>query len=133
MTTRYKLPSGGTVTLRDPESLKARDTKAFMAKMGAAVKNVDEEDGEAVAAAGVESTDHLIAMLVTDWQIPYETEDGRPWLMPKLDLSLIDELTGPDYGLLMELVKPAQEALMPRNTDPSDYEDPDSPTEPASA
>lgn len=130
---RYKLPSGGKVTLRDPESLKARDTKAFMAKMGAAAKGIDEEDGEAVAAAGVASTDHLLAMLVTDWEIPYPTEDGRPWLLPKFDLSLIDDLSGPDYGLLMELAKPAQAALMPRDTNPDDYADPDSPTEPASA
>ncbi|MFD2421674.1 hypothetical protein [Amycolatopsis pigmentata] len=133
---RYKLPSGAKVTIRDLDTLKARDTKALMAKMGKAAKAVqdaadDQED--TLAEAGIGALDHLIALLVTDWDIPYPTEDGRPWLLPKLDPSLIDELTGPDYGALMGIVQPAQEALMPRSMDPGEYEDLDSPTVPASA
>jgi hypothetical protein len=130
---RYKLPSGGTVTLRDLDTLKARDTKALMTKMGQAAKGVDETDDGQLAEAGINATDELIAALVTDWQIPYATEDERPWLLPKLDLSLINELRADDYGLVMGLVKPAQEILMPQKVDPTDYEDLDSPTAPASA
>ena len=130
---RYKLPSGGTVTLRDLDGLKARDTKALMSKMSKAAKDVDQDDDGQLAEAGMNATDELIAMLVTDWQIPYATEDERPWLMPKLDITLINELRAPDYGRLMSLVQPAQEVLMPKKLDPSDYEDLDSPTAPASA
>lgn len=130
---RYKLPSGGTVTLRDLGTLKARDTKALMAKMSKAAKGVDENDDGQVAEAGINATDELIAALVTDWQIPYPTDDERPWLLPKLDLTLINELRADDYGLVMGLVKPAQEVLMPQRVDPTDYEDLDSPTAPASA
>ena len=130
---RYKLPSGGKVTIRDLDTLKARDTKALMAKMAAAAKDIDTDDDAEVTKAGIGGTDHLIALLVTDWQIPYPTENGREWLLPKLDLSLIDELSGPDYGALMAIVKPAQEALMPRTMNPGEYEDLDSPSVPASA
>lgn len=130
---RYKLPSGAKVTIRDVDTLKARDSKVLMGKMSASAQGVDTDNDEALAEAGIGVFDELIALLVTDWDIPYPTEDGRPWLLPKIDHTLIDELTGADYGALMSIVKPAQEVLMPQKTDPSEYEDLDSPTAPANA
>lgn len=123
---RHTLPSGGWVELRDPTTLKARHTKAVM-------RSIKEFDQSQPVEAGLSMTDGLIALMVEAWELPYATDDGRPWALPKDDVSMVDDLSAADYMRLTNLMKPAQEVLMPGNPDPSDYDNPDSPTVPASA
>lgn len=123
---RHDLPSGGWVDLRDPTTLKAKHTKQVM-------RSIKDFNTEQPVEAGLSMTDGLIALLVTDWSLPYDTDEGRAWQLPREDVSMVDELSAADYMRLTALIKPAQEVLMPSNPDPSDYGNPDSPTVPASA
>jgi hypothetical protein len=124
---RYHLPSGGRVTLLDPDQLTAKHTKAMMRR----VRAMKVQPGEEVVA-GVEATDYLISQVVVAWELPYDTSDGRPWVPPAEDPTLVDELRAPDYGRLLVLVHPLERVILPHDADPTEYEDHDSPTGPAS-
>lgn len=122
---RHTLPSGGWVELRDPASLRARDQKALMRELN--------YDSEKPIASGLDMTDGLIALLVTGWGLPYRPDPDRDWVLPSQDVTMVDELSLPDYGVVTELVRPAQKAMFPGKPDPTDYDDPTSPTAPANA
>lgn len=128
---RHDLPSGGWVEIRSLESLKARDSKAVMRSLG-------KVDVEKVMSMAVDMTDGLIAVMVTDWKIPY----GDDWAIPSLCIMrdaetgtpvVLDELTAQDYSQIQLLVQPAQKVLFPGKPSPDDAADPASPTAPASA
>jgi hypothetical protein len=159
---RLELPSGGWVDVRDLSSLRARDQKRLMRSM-----NFDDQEDK--VASGLDMTDALIALLVTDWEIPYARDidpdrarDGRAlaavaalgagrmdllpesgaepaavdlskFVLPSEDISVIDDLQVPDYGVLNRIAQDAMKVMFPKRPDPSDYEDPTSPTAPASA
>lgn len=131
---RHDLPSGGWVELRDHTLLRAKALKRVIRNGNIARDAAGGLDIE----MGFSITDNLIAILVTAWEVPYEpepAEDGtvRDWVLPSVDMSIVDELSAPDFSLLQELINPARQLLFPGKADPSDAEDPTSPTEPASA
>jgi hypothetical protein len=121
---RYNLPSGGWVEIRDPKLLKARDRKAV-------VRGVqDPEEGHTMARV-VDMSDGIAAMMITAWKLPYLPDA----VLPSQDLSLLDEMTIEDDSALQgtpEMLEAAR-LFQPTKPDPSDYDNPDSPTEPASA
>lgn len=128
------LPSGGWAELRDPSTLRARDQKALLKSMNF------EQDNK--IAAGLDMTDGLIALLVTEWEIPYAraldtNSDGDmvlgEFVLPSADVTVIDDLSMPDYGELTRIAREVQKVMFPKAPDPSDYEDPASPTGPANA
>ena len=119
---RHELPSGGWVELRDVDTLRARDRKNVM-------RNVhDPEDGRTIASL-IEMGDGVLAMMVTAWELPYL--ENAP--LPSVDLSVLEELTLPDETELQRLCAPAAKLVVTRSEpDPSDHDDPTSPTAPAS-
>ncbi|TCO57120.1 hypothetical protein [Actinocrispum wychmicini] len=128
---KVTLPSGGWARLADPRTLRTKHQKAIM-RAGNAARN-DKGDLE----YGWATTETLMKYLVTEWNLPYRADpadDGtaRDWVLPSQDMSILDELTPGDYRALLDALEPARKVLFPKAADPSDYEDPDSPTEPAS-
>lgn len=139
---RHDLPSGGCVYLRDDTMLRAKDQKRIMRRARAAVPTNAASNGQPaipdVLEVGLSVTDGVIAALVQDWKLPYDPdprEDGthRDWVLPEQDPTIIDELSMGDYNKLCELVQDAQKAAFPTKPDPTDYDDPVSPTGPANA
>lgn len=128
---RHDLPSGGWVELRDLDGLKARDHKAIL-------RGIGETDLTKVMSFGVDMTDGLMSVMVTAWSLPY----GPDWAIPSLCLMrdpitgtpvVLDDMTAADYATLETLVLPAQKILFPAKADPTDAENPASPTAPANA
>lgn len=134
MASRHVLPSGGWVELREGGMLRARDQKRML-------RSIPADDRQNPLEVGLSVTSGMIALMVVDWKLPYppaptETDTGpqeRDWLLPSQDLSMVDDLSMPDYNRLVELVKPEAEAAFPGKPDPSDYDNPASPTGPANA
>lgn len=132
--TRHSLKSDGAwVELRDVEDLRQRDRK----KVNAIVMSAISVDLDGNVAAGPEmvsliqeaAPDAVIELLVSGWEIPY-LPDAK---LPKLDPDVLGELKLDDYDRLLELVTPAQDLLMPHaSNNVDDYQDPASPSEPAS-
>jgi hypothetical protein len=122
---RYNLPSGGWVEIRDPKLLKARDRKTVMRSMQ------DPEEGHMLTFA-VDMTDGIAAVMVEDWKIPYLPDDAP---LPSQNLAILDDLSIADESALQALPEMLEAAKLfkPGKPDPSDYDNPDSPTEPASA
>ena len=91
------LPSGATVTLRDPETLRVKDRKKVF-------QNASKADEGIMQALSL--TDGLIAILVEEWSLDL--------IIPSVRIASIDELTMPDYDALVEETKEAQKALFPQ-------------------
>lgn len=128
---RHTLPSGGWVELRDLNTLKARDHKTILRGIS------EENQGRAIAAA-IDMVDQLMILMVTAWSLPY----GQDWAIPGLCImrdpitgtpAVLDDMTAADYTTLESLVQPAQKVLFPGKADPTDAENPASPTGPANA
>lgn len=128
---RHGLPSGGWVELRDLSGLKARDHKAILRGMG-------NPDPNKAMSFGIDMTDGLISTMITGWSLPY----GQDWAIPSLCIMrdpitgtpvVLDDMQAADYAALEELMLPAQKVLFPKKADPTDVENPASPTAPASA
>src|SRR5216110_435040 len=100
-TTRYELPSGGWVELRDPNFLRGKDRQALMRKITSGVKvEGGQIDGDA-AAVGLSAFDQVAALVIAQWYLPYAPEpitnpDGttseRGWTLPAEDVSILGEL-----------------------------------------
>jgi len=130
-TERHPLPSGGWLDLTDLNRMRAKDLRRITrgANVGAGDSNME---------VMFRVNDHLAATLITDWKLPYapsDTDDGQPrdWVLPRVDLTMIEELEPADYNKVRKLLEPAVKLLFPGEPDPSDYEDESSPTGPASA
>lgn len=106
------LPSGATVTLRDPKTLRVKDRK----KVVLASENVKGGDMSKALALG----DALVAMLIKEWSFDL--------IIPSVRLDSLDELEMADYDFLVEATKSAQSYLFPAlaNT-PENAADSDSP------
>lgn len=112
MSKQITLPSGVSVTLRDPKTIKYGDRKKLY-------KSIDTEGSDLAKALAM--NDALISILIESWslQIP----------VPAIKADSIDELEVGDYDALVEHTKAAQEALFPRlASTPENEQDPKAPT-----
>ena len=97
MSKEVKLPSGATVTLKDPATLRVKDRKNVM-------RSADNAEGGDLTKA-LALGDALIAMLVESWSFDL--------IPPSIKLESLDELTMTDYDALVEYTKDAQSYLFP--------------------
>lgn len=104
------LPSGATVTFKDPKTLRVKDRRKVLA-------NASKEEGLMQALSIV---DGLIAILVKEWSFEFPP--------PSVKISVLGELEMPDYDALSEEAGKAQEILFPNLTKSDKAEsDPNSP------
>ena len=94
---KLTLPSGATVTLRDPKTLLVKDRKALMR----ATDGV-EGDGAKTIALG----DALLAMMIEDWSFDY--------IIPSIKKESLDNLTPEDYDFLSESIEDIHLYLFPK-------------------
>lgn len=96
MSSKVTLPSGATVTLKDPALLRVKDRKKV-------IQASDAKIGDLTKALAL--GDALIAMLVEEWSFDL--------LPPSVNLESLDELEIPDYDALVEATRHASEYLFP--------------------
>jgi hypothetical protein len=96
MSKKITLPSGATVTLKDPSSLRVKDRKRVL-------KSAEVDGGDLSRALAL--GDALIAMLVEDWSFDF--------LIPAIKIDNLDELEMKDYDALVDETKEAQKFLFP--------------------
>jgi hypothetical protein len=112
MSKKVTLPSGATVTLKDPQNLRVKDRKRVL-------KSAEIEGGDLSRALAL--GDALIAMLVEDWSFDL--------IIPAIKIDNLDELEMKDYDALVEETKDAQKFLFPNLADTDENEaDPKAPT-----
>ena len=110
MSKSITLPSGNTVVMRDPSTLRVKDRK----KVVAAANN---QEGLLQAMS---ITDGLIAVLVESWSFDL--------IIPSIHIASLDELTMPDYDFLAAEAAKAQSGIFPDFSDtPANQSNPDSP------
>ena len=112
MSKSITLPSGNTVVLRDPSTLRVKDRK----KVVAAANN---QEGLLQAMS---MTDGLIAVLVESWSFDL--------IIPSIHIASLDELTMPDYDALALEASKAQSSIFTDFSEtPANLNNPDSPLE----
>lgn len=117
MSKQVTLPSGLTVTLKDPSKIRYGDRKRLY-------KSIDIEGSDLTRAMAM--NDALIAMLIEAWSL------SSP--VPSVKADSIDELEIADYDALVEHTKDAQKALFPNLSETVENEqDPKAPTENSNA
>lgn len=94
---KITLPSGATVTLKDPRTLRVKDRKKVMQ----IAESAEGGDLSRAMALG----DALIAMMVEDWSLDL--------IIPSVKLDSLGELDVSDYDFLIEQTKDMQKALFP--------------------
>jgi hypothetical protein len=105
MSKKITLPSGATVTLKDPSGLRVKDRKRVL-------KSAEIEGGDLSRALAL--GDALIAMLVEDWSFDL--------LIPAVKIDNLDELEMKDYDALVEETKDAQKYLFPNLSETDENE-----------
>lgn len=93
---KITLPSGATVTLKDPAELKVKDRKRVM-------KAADTEGGETTRALALR--DAIVALSVKEWSFDL--------LPPSVNVESLDELSMADYDALAEATEDIQNSLFP--------------------
>jgi hypothetical protein len=96
MSKKITLPSGATVTLKDPSLLRVKDRKRVL-------RSTEVEGGDLTKALVL--GDALIAMLIEDWSFDL--------VIPAIKIDSLDELEMKDYDFLVEETKEAQKFLFP--------------------
>lgn len=96
MSKKLTLPSGASVTFRDPKTLRVKDRRRLMT-------TVDQVEGDLAKALAL--SDALISMLVEDWSFDL--------IIPSAKMESLDELEMADYDFLVEETKEAQKYLYP--------------------
>jgi hypothetical protein len=96
MSKKVTLPSGATVTLKDPTMLRVKDRKKVL-------RSAEVEGGDLSKALAL--GDALISMLIEDWSFDL--------IIPSVKTETLDELTMADYDALVEHTKEAQKYLFP--------------------
>jgi hypothetical protein len=96
MTKKVTLPSGATVTLKDPSTLRVKDRKTI-------IKASEKGDGELSRALAL--GDAMVAILIDEWSFDL--------IIPSVQIESLDELTMADYDALVEHTKEAQKSLFP--------------------
>jgi hypothetical protein len=105
------LPSGATVTIRDPKELRVKDRKKIYANAAKA----DEGIMQALSL-----TDGLLAVLIKEWSFDL--------IIPSIRITTLEELEMADYDFLTEETKDAQKILFPNLSKTDETEkDPESP------
>lgn len=116
MSQAITLPSGNTVTLRDPSTLRVKDRK----------KVFQAANGQEGILQAMSMVDGLIAVLVESWSFDL--------IIPSVHIASIDELTMADYDALAVYISEAQDALFPSlNKTPESEANPDSPFDKSNA
>ena len=104
------VPSGNTVTLRDPSTLRVKDRKKVLAA-------ANNQEGFLQAMSMV---DGLMAVLIESWSFDL--------IIPSVHLLSLEELTMADYDAIAAEVSKAQDALFPAiSQTPESEANPDSP------
>jgi translation initiation factor 2 alpha subunit (eIF-2alpha) len=112
MSKKITLPSGLTVTLKDPSKIRYGDRKRLY-------KSIDIEGSDLIRAMAM--NDALIAMLIEEWSMDIP--------VPAIKIESMDELEIADYDALVEHTKEAQKALFPTLADtPENEADPKAPS-----
>lgn len=96
MSNKITLPSGATVTLKDPKMLRVKDRKAVL-------KSSEVEGGDLSRALAL--GDALVGMMIEDWSFDLP--------IPSLKIDSLGELEMRDYDALVEATKDAQSYLFP--------------------
>lgn len=96
MSQRIELPSGNWATFKNPDELKVKDRKKI-------IRNSQKEEG---LLAAMSIVDGLIAVLVTEWSFEFP--------IPSIKITMLDELTMPDYDALAEAAGNVQKDLFPK-------------------
>jgi hypothetical protein len=91
-----KLPSGATVSLKDPAQLRVKDRKNVM-------RAADKAEGDLSKALAL--GDALLAMLIEEWSFDL--------LIPSIKIDSLDELEMKDYDFLVSETQEAQKSLFP--------------------
>jgi hypothetical protein len=94
MSNTITLPSGATVTLRDPKSLKHKDRKTIYV------------DGDLTTRTSIDMMERIIAVMVQDWS--YDL------LIPSVKLDSLGELDIPDYDALQDKVQDLLPSMFPQ-------------------
>ena len=111
MANKISLPSGATVTLKDPSTLKIRDRKKI-------IKASESESGEMSKAVAL--GDAILAMMIEDWSFDL--------LIPSIKIDSIDDLEPADYDALVKATEDASTYLFPKLQDTDENKaDPTSP------
>jgi hypothetical protein len=96
MSKKVTLPSGATVTLKDPKMLRVKDRKAVL-------KSSEIEGGDLTRAMAL--GDALVAMMIEDWSFDL--------VIPSVKIDTLGELEMRDYDALVDATKEAQSYLFP--------------------
>lgn len=96
MSKSITLPSGNTVTLRDPKTLKHKDRRKVLEQGG-------KHDNQVMASLSM--IDGIIAILVESWSLDL--------IIPSVHIDSLGELSMPDYDALAEEANKVQEILFP--------------------
>ena len=113
MSKQVSLPSGATVTLRDPKTIRHKDRKLLFKQLD----NTGEGEMSRVFAMG----DALVILLVESWSL------DAP--IPSVSAESLDEMEISDYDALVEHTKELQKVLFPNLSDaPENEADPKAPT-----
>jgi hypothetical protein len=114
---KVTLPSGATVTLKDPTTIKYKDRKRV-------VRASESETGELSKALAL--GDALIAVMIEDWSFDL--------IIPSIKIESLDELTPGDYDALVKATQKASEYLFPAVQDNDENKaNPDSPLDNSNA
>lgn len=92
----HKLPSGATVTLRDPATITHGDRKRLMAI----------DDAVTDAERGFQIMDNLLVVAVKEWSFDL--------IIPSVKRDSLDKLSPADYDAIAELAKPLMDAMAPK-------------------
>ena len=92
---KIKLPSGGWAVFKDPTTLRVKDRKKVL-------RNANGEEGLMLSMTLI---DGLIAILVEEWSFEFP--------IPSVKISVLEDLTMPDYDVLAEEAGKAQKVLFP--------------------
>jgi sensor c-di-GMP phosphodiesterase-like protein len=105
------LPSGATVTFKDPSELKIRDRKKI-------IKASESETGAMSQATAL--GDAIIAVMIEEWSFDY--------IIPSVVPGSLDELSPKDYDFLVNESAEASKYLFPKLADTDENaKDADSP------
>ena len=113
MSKKISLPSGATVTFKDPSTLRVKDRNRVL-------KAGDGLEGD--VAKGIAFTEALLAAVIEDWS--YDL------LVPSVNPASLEELEIKDYDALIEASQEVNEILFPALAKTKENEqNPKAPTE----